>query len=175
VTGLVAIAVGSGLAVGGALSGLVRAMIGEMANEEAQTRLGRIPRALIRLALHRVPVDLRDDLAAEWDSELGFVLVGTEGLPLTRLLRGTTFAVGIFWSAGAIAAGFGTVSRRRAHPAVALALFAVFVWLISAVPPATIMPTPSSPLQPMSRVHSSKPSRVRFSGNCPGRVRCRPA
>jgi hypothetical protein len=49
-----------------------------------------------RLSLgDRVPRDLRDDLAEEWQAELEFVLTGAEGMPLTRLVRGIRYTAGL--------------------------------------------------------------------------------
>jgi DNA-binding transcriptional MerR regulator len=66
-----------------------------MWQEEVRTRLGRLPEALIRLASSRLPCQERDDYADEWRAELTFVLRDTDGLPLTRLLRGTSYALGL--------------------------------------------------------------------------------
>lgn len=85
--------------VGAVVLGLVRAVMRIMIQEEARTRLERLPLALIRLASARVPRDLRDDLAAEWTAELEFVLTGTEGPPLTRLVRGIRYSAGLLLSA----------------------------------------------------------------------------
>jgi hypothetical protein len=87
------------LAIGVTAGAVARAVVGDMAREEARTRLGRIPFALIRLAAARVPRELRDDLPAEWKAELEFLLADTDGLPLTRLLRGIRFSVGLLISA----------------------------------------------------------------------------
>lgn len=75
--------------------GLFRGATSEMWQEELRTRLGRIPHALIRLASRQLPWQERDDYADEWFAELAFMLLDTEGLPLTRLLRGTRFAIGL--------------------------------------------------------------------------------
>jgi DNA-binding transcriptional MerR regulator len=71
---------------------LLRNAAGEMLKEEMQTRLCRIPNALIRVAVLRLPEHGRSDFADEWLSELAFIVNGTEGLPVTRLLRGIRFA-----------------------------------------------------------------------------------
>jgi HJR/Mrr/RecB family endonuclease len=42
---------------------------------------------------------MRSDTAAEWQAELASVLHDTEGLPLTRLLRGVLYAAGMFRAA----------------------------------------------------------------------------
>jgi ABC-type multidrug transport system fused ATPase/permease subunit len=87
------------LAIIGVAAAVSKAVMGGMIREEAQTRLGRIPFALIKLAGARIPGELRDDLVAEWNAELEFVLTGTDGMPLTRLVRGIRYSAGLLLSA----------------------------------------------------------------------------
>jgi DNA-binding transcriptional MerR regulator len=82
---------------------LLRNAAGEMLKEEMQTRLCRIPNAVIRAAVLRLPKQSRSELAEEWRSELAFVVNDTEGLPVTRLLRGIRFAGSLLWTARQIA------------------------------------------------------------------------
>jgi hypothetical protein len=70
--------------------------LGAMCQEELETRIGRLPNALIRLAALRLPRDVRSDLAEEWVAELDFIVSETDGLPVTRLLRGLTYATSLF-------------------------------------------------------------------------------
>ena len=91
---------------------LLKAVTGRLLQEDAATRLGRIPFALIRLASARLPRELRDDAAAEWRAELDFVLHGTQGEPITRLLRGIRYAAGLLMSAPAVADGLRGTARR---------------------------------------------------------------
>jgi hypothetical protein len=93
------------LAIGAALGAgaLVNAVLSDMAKEEVTTRLNQVPVVLIRIATVRVPADLRDDLAAEWRAELDHIIISASGLPLTRLLRGTLFALGVLRAAKNIA------------------------------------------------------------------------
>ncbi len=78
---------------------LARNATGEMLKEEMQTRLCRIPNAVIRVAVLRLPEQARSELADEWLSELAFIVNDTEGLPVTRLLRGIRFAGSLLWTA----------------------------------------------------------------------------
>lgn len=96
----------------------VKGAVTDMAKGEARTRLGRIPTFLLRLALRRVPADLREDLASEWLAELDYVLAGTDGLPVTRLWRGVRYSAGILASARAVATGLalGNAATRSAAP-----------------------------------------------------------
>jgi hypothetical protein len=82
---------------------LMRGVVSVMFQEEARTRLEHLPNTLIRLAAMRLPKEMRDDIAAEWRAELASVLRDTDGLPLTRLLRGVLYASGMFRAAGVIA------------------------------------------------------------------------
>jgi hypothetical protein len=84
---------------------LVKTVLGAMVQEEAATRLSRLPIVLVRLAAARLPHGLRADLASEWQAELHHVLYGTEGIPLTRLMRGIQFSAGLLLSAPAVADG----------------------------------------------------------------------
>jgi hypothetical protein len=87
------------------IGGIAKLVMGGMIREEAQTRLGRIPYAVIQLATARVAPELRDDLVAEWRAELEFLLTDTEGMPLTRLVRGIRYSAGLLVSARAITDG----------------------------------------------------------------------
>ena len=78
---------------------LLRNATGEMLKEEMQTRLCRIPNALIWVAVLLLPEHSRRDQADEWFSELAFIVNATEGLPVTRLLHGMRFAGSLLWTA----------------------------------------------------------------------------
>jgi hypothetical protein len=80
--------------------------VSTMCQEEIRTRLSRIPDMLLRLAAFRVLRDVRRDLYEEWAAELDFMVSETEGLPITRLWLGLTFAGGMLRAAPAIARGF---------------------------------------------------------------------
>lgn len=58
---------------------LLRNATGEMLREEMQTRLCRIPNAVIRVAVLRLPEQGRSEMADEWLSELAFIVNRTEG------------------------------------------------------------------------------------------------
>ncbi len=90
---------------------LLRNAAGEMLKEEMQTRLCRIPNAVIRVAVLRLPVQSRSELADEWRSELAFIVNDTEGLPVTRLLRGVRFAGSLLWTAREMAHELASVEE----------------------------------------------------------------
>jgi len=64
----------------------------DMCKDEVRTRLSGLPHLLIRVASLRIPRDARGDIPGEWNAELDYILRGTEGLPVTRLLRGVTYS-----------------------------------------------------------------------------------
>ena len=79
----------------GILGFLTAAAIGDIFSEEIRGRLDRLPHALISLTARRLPPDVRDDLTEEWTAELHEILRGAEALPVTRLYRGTRYALGL--------------------------------------------------------------------------------
>jgi DNA-binding transcriptional MerR regulator len=97
-----------------ALCLLLRAAAAEMWQEELQTRLGRLPYALIRLATWQLPRQERDDYADEWRAELAFVLRDTDGLPITRLFRGIRFAIGLLRVSRSIARELSPCDEQQA-------------------------------------------------------------
>jgi hypothetical protein len=83
------------------LLALVASVLGavamDMCKDEARTRLGRFPLWLIQLAAKRIPESDRADLKDEWDAELTFILRDTEGLPVTRLIRGIAYSADLLF------------------------------------------------------------------------------
>lgn len=94
---------------------LVKGAASEMFQEEVKTRLEHLPNTAIRLAAMRLPKEVRDDIAAEWRGELASVLHDTDGLPLTRLLRGLQYAVGLFSAASGIVRDLADEERIEAE------------------------------------------------------------
>jgi len=93
---------------------LVFELVKAMVVTEAQTRLERLPLALLRLARRRLPVSHRTSVYdEEWLPELLFVTRETEGLPITRVVRGTSFALGLLVSSRSIARRLGSVRTER--------------------------------------------------------------
>jgi hypothetical protein len=77
------------------LAALVLAVLGNLVSEEVHGRLEQVPAALLRLVARlKLPVDVRDGVyAKDWLPELEHILQRSEGLPITRLLRGTWYAL----------------------------------------------------------------------------------
>jgi cadmium resistance protein CadD (predicted permease) len=73
-----------------------------MLSQEAQTRLARLPVALLRIARILIPGEQRDEWYRELSAELSYIAKETDGLPVTRLLKGLTFAAGAIRGALAI-------------------------------------------------------------------------
>ncbi len=78
------------------------AVLGELISQEIRGRLDQVPHGLIRLAARRLQPELREDLAEEWTAELGVILRGAQSLPVTRLYRGTRYALGLLRAAPSI-------------------------------------------------------------------------
>jgi hypothetical protein len=71
-----------------------------MVRDEVRGQLDRVPYALLRLARRRVPRELRVCLHdEEWLPELHYIINRDEALPISRLLMGTLFALGILRTA----------------------------------------------------------------------------
>ncbi len=88
----------------GVFAGLGMTALGDMASEEIRDRLDHLPHAILRLAARRLDPSQRITIYQdEWLPELTYILKGAEARPITRLITGTTYALGILTSAGRIA------------------------------------------------------------------------
>jgi hypothetical protein len=86
------------------LVGLVMTAVGDMASEEIRDRLDHLPHAILRLAAYRLTPAQRSTIYhEEWVPELTYILKGAEAQPITRLITGTRYALGILVSARRIA------------------------------------------------------------------------
>jgi hypothetical protein len=125
------------LTIASALVGIIGATFGDLVSEEVRRRLDRVPMQLTQLACRRLPEPVRTDRADEWSAELNAILIrrGATKLPITRLVVGVRFALGLFIATPAI--GRASQSRRSgrvlrtACAAVAIALTVPF--LIAAI------------------------------------------
>ena len=78
--------------------------IGDMVSEEVRDRLDHVPQAILRLAARRLDPDQGSELYEEvWLPDLAYFLRGDKARPVTRLIHGTRYAIGILWSARRIA------------------------------------------------------------------------
>lgn len=74
---------------------LLRDAITDMCKEEIRTRLSRLPYAVLRIVVLRIQRPARQDALSEWTIELDFILGNTDGLPVTRLLRGIHYSASL--------------------------------------------------------------------------------
>jgi hypothetical protein len=89
------------------LAGLIIApVLGDLFSEEIRSRLDDLPFAILQRASRRLPAEIRDEVhQGEWLPELHYILRGKESRPVTRLIHGTRFALGIWRGAARIGAG----------------------------------------------------------------------
>jgi HD domain len=92
------------LALAGGFLGVAMA---DLVSEEIRARLDKAPRALLRVAVLRLPASLRGELSDEWSAELAEILSGSEALPVTRLWVGGRFAVGLLFSSRRVGRALG--------------------------------------------------------------------
>jgi hypothetical protein len=103
-------------ALGGIVTFIVMAALGDMVSEEVRDRLDHLPHAILRLAAMRLDPEQRTTIYDdEWLAELTYILKGDEARPVTRLYHGTRFALGILVAARQIA---DQLRRRRAQDAL---------------------------------------------------------
>ena len=88
----------------GLLAGLAMTALGDMASEEIRDRLDHLPHAVLRLAARQLTPSQRVTIyEEEWLPELAYILKGAEARPVTRLITGIWYALGILGSAHRIA------------------------------------------------------------------------
>jgi hypothetical protein len=78
------------------VTGIAIAAVGELVSEEIRDRLDQVPRGILRLAARWLDPGQRATVYLdEWEPELVYILKGTEARPVTRLITGTWYALGI--------------------------------------------------------------------------------
>lgn len=76
--------------------GLGLTVVGDIVSEEVRDRLDHIPHAILKLAAGRLDPRQRSSVYDdEWLPELYYILRGAEARPITRLVTGTHYALGI--------------------------------------------------------------------------------
>jgi hypothetical protein len=86
--------------LGGIATFVIMAALGDMVSEEIRDRLDHLPHAILRLAARQLDETERVILYEEvWLPDLAYILKGDEARPVTRLVVGTWYAVGILFSA----------------------------------------------------------------------------
>jgi len=87
----------------GIVTGSIATVLGDMASQEIRDRLDHLPHAILRLAAGRLEPDQYATVyQAEWIPELEYILSGAETRPITRLITGTRFSLGMVISSGRI-------------------------------------------------------------------------
>jgi hypothetical protein len=82
------------------LGGLLVIILGGLVSEEIRGWLDLLPRGILRLAATRLDPESREAIYKEdWLPELIYALRGAESRPITRVVKGTYFALGLFLSA----------------------------------------------------------------------------
>lgn len=105
--------------IGGAIMGAIVAgvtgVVTGLAQDELKGWIGRLPFWLLRIATKRVPEDIRDSLREDWEAELHHLLRDKTDRPITRLVVGLRFSLGLV-SGGAKAADEITYLHGRRDP-----------------------------------------------------------
>ncbi len=105
------------------LSSLGITVIGDMVSEEVRDRLDHIPHAILKLAAGRLHPGQRSSVYHdEWLPELHYILRGAEARPITRLITGTHYALGILITTHRIAPHLHRSAADDPAPAEATAL-----------------------------------------------------
>lgn len=106
----------AGLICGGSallLMWVVYETLKNMIAKETETRLERLPYAILQLARRRLPAEHRETIHdEEWLPELLAIVRETDGLPITRLLRGVDFAIGLLFNASRVSEVLGRLRRK---------------------------------------------------------------
>jgi hypothetical protein len=85
------------------VSAVLVATLGELVSDEIRARMDRVPFAVLAAAARRLPADQQADLHKQaWLPELHHILRGDQAKPITRLIHGTRYAVGLWLAAPAI-------------------------------------------------------------------------
>jgi hypothetical protein len=88
----------------GLIGMLLFGALGDLVSEEILGWLDLVPHAILRLAAAQLDPELRESIyGGEWLPELIYILRGAESRPITRLIRGVRFALGLVFSARGIA------------------------------------------------------------------------
>jgi hypothetical protein len=113
------------------VAAVVVLVVKDLLKDELRGHVERMPHRLLRLARLRLPAELRSRLHdGEWLPELEHIWARLESVPLTRLVVGTRYALGLLRTAPRIARELG-VTRRRHTPMTLLLLVGALGALLS--------------------------------------------
>src|SRR5690242_5563203 len=99
----------------GLLSAVLLVALGDLLSEEIRGWLDLVPRGILRLAAAQLDPAQRETIYdAEWLPELCYALRGAESRPITRLILGTRYALGLVVAARRVSrrVGSGRVVQR---------------------------------------------------------------
>lgn len=103
------------------LGGIGTAVIGELVSDEIRGWLDHLPRLILRLAARRLnPVGKITIYDEEWLPELTSILRGAEARPISRLVLGVRFSVGLLISARRVARHLHRTLPGPARPGLAM-------------------------------------------------------
>lgn len=99
--------------VAGLAAAVTVGILTSLLTKEAEGWIDALPGWLLRLAQRRVPPSNRGTLYDEWAAELHIVLHGMEARPLSRLLFGIRYAVGLLLAARRVADELGPAREEE--------------------------------------------------------------
>jgi hypothetical protein len=110
---------------------LLLAALGDLISEEVRGWLDLVPRGILRLAAGRLDPAQRDSIYQdEWLPELSYALRGAESRPITRLVLGMRYALGLLIAARRISRLTGPGARAQpveaAHSPVVVEQYCTF-------------------------------------------------
>lgn len=111
------------------IGGILVALLSDLFSEEMRSRLDGLPRTLILLVSRALPSNIREQYKGDWLAVLNEFLHGNEARPITRLVKGTYFALSLTRAAWYVRREYAPtksiyeIRRRR----LIMALFAVIV------------------------------------------------
>jgi hypothetical protein len=101
----------------GGVGALIMTAVGDLISEEIRGWLDLAPRAILSLAATQLDPTQRETIYQdEWLPELRYALRGAESRPITRLIRGTTYATSLLIFARHIARTERTTSASSTPP-----------------------------------------------------------
>ena len=109
-------------AIAGFIMTIISMTVGALVSEELRSRLDRMPHAVLRLAIRRLPVETRQSVGNEWQAELHHILRHAESRPITRLLKATPYTFGLLRKARRVGRELKSVrtgARAQNHKRVA--------------------------------------------------------
>jgi hypothetical protein len=99
------------------VGGIITAVTGELISEEIRGWLDSLPRVILRLGARRLDptgkITIYDD---EWLPELTCILRGAEARPISRVIIGVKFSVGLLITAKRIARHLHRIAPEPARP-----------------------------------------------------------